>query len=67
MSNEIGYLHHGSGTQGPFRAERVHVKNEYGDRWLAYFEGKWRCVHIQVRRTFIVYRGEKITIQITGV
>lgn len=64
---EIAYLQHGKGTKGPFRTERVTVKHEYADRWLAWFEGKWRRVHIQVNRTFIVFQGAKITIQIEGV
>jgi hypothetical protein len=67
MTNDIGYLQHGTGTAGPFRAESVRVKHEYADKWLAFFEGKWRRVHIQVRRTYIVFHGEKITIQIDGV
>jgi len=65
--SDIGYLHHGEGTHGPFRTESVRVKNEYLDRWLAWFEGRWRRVRIQVRRTYIVYQGQKITIQIDGV
>lgn len=64
---DIGYLHHGEGTHGPFRTESVRVKNEYLDHWLAWFEGRWRRVRIQVRRTYIVYQGQKITIQIDGV
>lgn len=64
---DIGYLQHGRGTNGPFRTEAVRLKHEYADRWLARFEGKWRRVHIQVKRTFIVYRSEKITIVIEGV
>jgi hypothetical protein len=64
---DYGYLQHGNGTKGPYRTEKVLVKNEYGDRWLARFEGKWRRVHIQVNRTYIVFQGEKITIQIDGV
>ena len=64
---DVGYLHHGEGTKGPFRTEEVKIKNEYGSRWLAWFEGRWRRVHIQVKRTYIVYQGEKITIQIWGV
>lgn len=64
---EIAYLQHGTGTNGPFRTERVTVKHEYADRWLALFEGKWRRVHIQVNRIFIVFQGAKITIQIEGV
>lgn len=64
---DYGYLQHGKGTSGSFRTERVEIKNEYGDRWLAWFEGKWRRVHLQVKRTFIVFQGEKITIQIWGV
>ena len=63
---DFGYLQHGK-APGPMRTERVRIKNEFGDRWLALFEGKWRRVHIQVRRLFIVYQGEKITIQIEGV
>ena len=62
-----GYLQHGAGMAGPFHTEAVSVKNEYADEWLARFEGKWRRVHIQVGRTFIVFRGEKINIQIEGV
>lgn len=67
MSTDTGYLQHGKGTQGPFRTEAVRIKHEYADRWLAWFEGKWRRVHIQVQRTFIVFRGEPIVIQIDGV
>jgi hypothetical protein len=62
-----GYLQHGEGTSGPFRTEAIAVINEYGDRWLAHYEGKWRRVHIQIKRLYIVYLGEKITIQISGV
>lgn len=63
---DIGYIQHGAGTSGPFRTEKVAVKHEHADNWLARFEGKWRKVHIQVNRLFIVYRGERLTIQIEG-
>lgn len=63
---DVGYLQHGVGN-GPFFTQSVPIVNEYGDRWLAKFEGKWRRVHIQVNRLYIVFRGEKITIQISGV
>lgn len=63
---DYGYLQHGKAGEA-MRTERVHVKNEFADRWLAFFEGKWRRVHIQVRRCFIVFQGERITIQIDGV
>jgi hypothetical protein len=66
MLTDYGYLQHGKGTNGPFRTERVGVKHEYADRWQAWFEGRWRRVHIQVGRLYIVYKGEKITIQIEG-
>jgi hypothetical protein len=62
-----GYLQHGAGTQGPFRTERVSIRNEYDDRWLALFEGRWRRVHIQLNRLYIVHMGENINIQIEGV
>jgi len=63
---DYGYIHWGEGA-GPFLTEAVKIKNEYGDRWLAYFEGRWRRVHIQLKRLYIVYNGEKINIQIDGV
>jgi hypothetical protein len=64
---DFGYLQHGAGTDCPFRTERVKVKHEHSDRWLAWFEDRWRRVHIGVNRLHIVYRGERITIQIEGV
>lgn len=64
---DIGYLHHGKGTNGPFRTESVSVKMESPFDWFARFEGRWRKVHIQLNRTFIVYNGSKIDIQIEGV
>lgn len=66
MNNDRGYLQHGHGTAGPFRTESVRIRCEYADRWQALFEGRWRRVHIQVKRLFILYRGEKITIEIEG-
>ena len=65
-TNDYGYLQHGTAGQ-PMRTQRVLVQNEYADRWLAFYEGKWRRVHIQVNRLYIVYAGERITIQIDGV
>ena len=64
---DIGYLQHGMGTPGPFRTEEVRVKNSYGSKWVALFEGRWRVVHIQERGLYIVYLGERIAIQIDGV
>lgn len=64
---EIGYLQHGSAENPPMRTESVTVKHEYAGRWLAFYEGKWRRVHIQVKRCYIVYMGKKITIKIEGV
>lgn len=66
---DYGYLQHGK-QPGPFRTEQVRIKERgypYPGQWLAYFEGSWRVVHMQVNRLFITYRGEKITIQIDGV
>jgi hypothetical protein len=63
---EIGYLQHGDGN-GPFRTESVSIKHEFADRYLAFFEGKYRRVYIQVKRLFIIYQGQKITIKIDGV
>ena len=64
---DFAYLQHGHGTNGPYRTEKVRIKNEGADNWFARFDGRWRKVHFQVKRTFIVFRGERITIQIEGV
>lgn len=67
--SDYGYLQHGK-APGPFRTERVAVKPAGYPRagqWMASFEGRWRLVHVQVKRTFIVYMGQRITIQIDGV
>jgi hypothetical protein len=63
---DFGYLQHGT-PPGPFRTERVKVRHEYADRWRVWFEGRWRCVHIQLNRTWIVFQGQRITVQIEGV
>ena len=60
-----GYLQFGT-APGPFLTVRVPVKHEHADRYLARYEGRWRRIHIQVRRLYIVYRGEIITIQVKG-
>ena len=69
MTTDTGYLQHGDG-EGPFRTEGVPVKQDLWPmvgKWQAFYEGKWRRVHVQVNRTFIKYNGEKITISIVGV
>lgn len=63
---DYGYLQHGT-APGPFRTERVKVRHEYADRWSVWFEGRWRRVHIQLNRTWIVFKGQRITVQIEGV
>lgn len=65
-TKDYGYLQHDKAGE-PMRTERVLIQNEYADRWLAHYEGKWRRVHIQVNRLYIVVYGERITIQIEGV
>lgn len=60
---DVGYLQHGRGT----RMESVRVRHTAPDIYHAWYEGRYRLVHVQLRRLFIVYRGERITIQIEGV
>lgn len=64
--SDYGYLQHGA-SPGPFRTEKVTIKYDHPDNYFAWYEGKWRKVRVQIKRTFIIYRGEKITIQIEGV
>lgn len=66
MTNDIGYLQHGI-APGPFCTESVILKSKAPGNWFARYEGRWRMVHIHINRLFIVYRGERITIQIEGV
>lgn len=65
----FGYLQHGK-TGEPMHTEQVYVKPDgwpNADKWLAHYEGKWRRVHVQMNRTYVIYKGEKITINIDGV
>lgn len=64
---DYGYLQHGRGTQGPFRTERVTIKHEPPDKWAARFEGRWRRVRMNLHGLWIIYQGQRITIQIEGV
>lgn len=63
---DYGYLQHGK-QPGPFRTERVTVRNLHGDVWQAFYEGSWRAVYIKVRRLYIRHEGINITIIIEGV
>lgn len=63
----VGYLMHKASESGPFLTERVTIRHLFADNWQAYYDGRWRKVHIQVGRTYIVDRGNKITIKIEGV
>lgn len=63
---DIGYLQHGQ-APGPCRTESVRIRHSHADAWQAWYEGRWRLVHVQVKRLFIVYRGQRITIKIEGV
>lgn len=68
--SDRGYLQHGAGTLGPFRTESVPIRPRgypHAGEWEARFEGRWRVVHVSVRRTWIVYRGAQIQILIQGV
>lgn len=67
MAHDVAYLQHGKGTTGPFRTESVPLRHECLDSWSVRFEGRWRKVHIQINRLYVVYRGERITVQIFGV
>lgn len=61
-----GYLQHKASPVGPFRTEAVIVRHDYADNYSARFEGKWRRIHVQLKRLYIVFQGERITIQVEG-
>jgi hypothetical protein len=66
VSTDYGYLHHNTPPGALAHIEQVPVRWEYSDRYLARYEGRWRRIHIQVRRLYIVYKGERITIMVEG-
>lgn len=59
------YLQFGK-ERGPFYTVSAPLRHMGADRYLALFESKWRKVHVQVNRTYIVYQGEKVTIDMQG-
>jgi hypothetical protein len=66
---DTGYLQHGH-APGPYITMSVPIKQDVwpnAHRWLARYPDRWRVVYVQVNRTFIRYKGEKITILIDGV
>lgn len=66
----FGYLQHSAGASGPFCTEKVCARPRgwpFVGLWECRYAGRWRAVRVLVRETFIVYRGERITIQIDGV
>lgn len=65
-NHDYGYLFHGKAGE-PMFTEKVRVRNLFGDNWEARFEGRWRKVHIQLKKNYIVYNKAKITIDIEGV
>lgn len=67
MTIDYGYLQHGTGTNGPFRTEKATIRHLFADNWQCFYEGKWRKVHVTLSRLYIIFRGNKITIQIEGV
>lgn len=62
---ETGYLQHGSG-EGPFRTEKVSIRHLFADRYQVRFDGRWRLVHANLSRYWIVYKGKRITLQWEG-
>ncbi len=68
-SYDTGYLQHGS-IPGPFHTEKVLIRERgwpHAGQWQAYFKHKWRVVHVNQSRLWIVYQGVKINIKIEGV
>lgn len=55
---ETGLLYFGNAKQ------LIKVKHLFADNYLAYYEGKWRKIHIQVKRLYINYLGKKLTIEL---
>lgn len=58
------YLHHGTGTAGPFCTESVPVKSVGENRWHVLFESRWRRVYQKGRQQFMDFQGQAIHVQI---
>ena len=67
MELDFGYLQFKAGPAGPFLTHRVPVRHDYRDLYSAHYEGRWRRIHVQMKRTYIVCDGQKITITIDGI
>jgi hypothetical protein len=63
---ETGYLQHGSG-KGPFRTEACSIRHVKLDQYEAYFECRWRKIHFNQSRYWIIYKGQRINLQWEGV
>ena len=59
-----GFLQHGTGTDGPFRTERVKIHRDLFGRDEALFEGRWRRVYRGKPHPYILFQGERIAVQI---
>jgi len=65
-TTDIGTLHIPLNSN-MIQLKEVQIKHICLDRWEAYYEGKWRMVHITEKRTYIKHRDTKLTIEIEGV
>jgi hypothetical protein len=59
--HDVGYLQHGT-APAPCRTESVSIRHEYRDLYQAWYEGRWRRIYDTGTRYYIIYRGEKITL-----
>jgi hypothetical protein len=48
------------------KPKELKAKHEGADRYKVFYQGRWRKVHVQVSRTFIVVNKVPLRIEIEG-
>ncbi len=66
-TKEVGYLHFGQGTIGPYQTIEVPIRGYPPGQWEVRFEGRWRRVHCNISKTWVIYLGQRVPVQIWGV
>ena len=66
IMTDKAYIQLGKG-KGPFVTISAPIKHEGADKYKILFEGRWRKIHIQTNRLYVVYMGEKLTVNYEGI
>lgn len=69
MSIGTCFLQHGCAGE-PMRTESTHIKERgwpHVGGYLVYYWNRWRVLHVQLNRLYIVCEGKRITVIYEGI